>query len=315
MSRRVKKTAHRAGFVALIGRPNVGKSTLVNALLGQKVSIVTPKPQTTRTRIHGILTVSEAQIILVDTPGLCDERSALRKAMRRIAGDAAAESDVALVVTELRGKTPELQPEDLEVIEEARRGRGHVVVAINKIDKLPQKELLLPLMEKYSKELAVDTIVPISARDGDGLELLQERLIERLPESPQLFPEDMVTDQAERVLCAELVREQLMLKTAQEVPHSAAVVIESFEDGRDAEGRGLCRLEGRIYVERDSQKAIVVGKGGSMIKTISEAARKQIEELLGCKVYLRMTVHVDKDWTQSELAVRRRVESNLPDFG
>lgn len=309
MSKRAKKaeTPHRAGFVALVGRPNVGKSTLVNKLLGQKVSIVTPKPQTTRTRIQGILTMPEAQIVLVDTPGLGGGQGALKTAMQRVAGDAAADSDAALIVLEIRGHVPELAPEDRAVLNEARKSRGTIIVAINKVDKIKQKETLLPWLQTLSNEIAGAPLVPISARTGDGLDVLLAELIKVLPEGPDLFPEDLVTDQAERVLAAELVREQLLLRTQAEVPHSAAVVIETFEDERTADGKGMCRLEGRIYVERDSQKAIVVGKGGHQIKDVSTAARKSIEDMLGCKVFLRLTVHVDPDWTRSERGVRRRM--------
>lgn len=298
----------RAGFVALVGRPNVGKSTLVNALLGEKVAIVTPKPQTTRTRIYGILNRPDAQVVLVDTPGLVQSTSPLKKALRRVTGQAATDSDVRLVVAECRGETPELSEADLDVITTAKAAPGPVVLALNKIDKLARKETLLPWMARYREELNLAAIVPISAKRNDGLDILVDELVKLLPESPRLFPEDVYTDQAERALCAELVREQLLFLLAQEVPHGAAVVIESFEDERDdvsATRRGLCRLEGRIYVERESQKGIVVGKGGAMIRAISEKSRLAIEELLGCKVYLRLTVHVAKDWTESEAAVRR----------
>ena len=306
MTKRVKK-GHRAGFVALIGRPNVGKSTLVNKLLGQKVTIVTPKPQTTRTRIQGILTLPEAQIILVDTPGMGGGEGALKTAMQRVAGDAAADSDVALVIVEVRGDTPKITDADQAVLKEARKSRGSIVVAINKIDQIKRKDALLPWLAALSAELGDVQIVPISARTGDGLDVLIAELTKLLPESPQLFPPDVVTDQAERVLAAELVREQLLLRMREEVPHSAAVVIEQFEDERDAKGQGLCRLEGRIYVERESQKGIVVGKGGHQIKEVSTAARKAIEEMLGCKVFLRLTVHVDPEWTSTDRAVQRRM--------
>lgn len=306
MTKRVKK-GHRAGFVALIGRPNVGKSTLTNKLLGQKVSIVTPKPQTTRTRIQGILTLPEAQIILVDTPGMGGGQGALKTAMQRVAGDAAADSDVALVVVEVRGETPQITDADKAVLKEARKSRGSIVVAINKIDQIKRKDTLLPWLAALAQELGDVQIVPISARTGDGLDVLVTELIKLLPESPQLFPPDVVTDQAERVLAAELVREQLLMRMRDEVPHSAAVVIEQFEDERDAKGQGMCRLEGRIYVERESQKGIVVGKGGHQIKEVSTAARKAIEEMLGCKVFLRLTVHVDPDWTSTDRAVQRRM--------
>jgi len=295
----------RAGFVALVGRPNVGKSTLVNALLGAKVAIVTPKPQTTRTRIQGILNRDDAQLILVDTPGLVVRDTALRRSMRRIASLAAMDADAVLVVAECRGEHAKLSDADHEVLVEAKKGRGKIVLALNKIDALPRKESLLPWIELYRQEQQLAAVVPISARTGDGLEQLVTELVATLPESPALFPTDLHTDQAERFLAAEFVREQLLLHLHEEVPHGTAVVIETFEDERREGGAGLCRLEGRIYVERESQRGIVVGKKGSMIKAISQAARHEIEVMLGSKVYLRLEVHVARDWTDNEQAVRR----------
>jgi len=295
----------RAGFIALVGRPNVGKSTLVNALVGEKVAIVSPKPQTTRTRIHGILNRPDAQLVLVDTPGLSLADSVLRKAMSRTAGLAAADADHVLLVAECRDGAPGLSPPDRAVIEVAKRTRGTVVVALNKIDLLARKELLLPWMQLYQDALSPTAIVPISARGHDGLGHLIDELVKVLPEGPALFPQDMHTDQAERFLCGELIREQLFLQLRQEVPYATAVVIESFEDERRENGEGLVRIEGRIYVERDSQKGIVVGKGGATIKEVSTSSRAGIETLLGCKVFLRVTVHVDPDWTDSEREVRR----------
>jgi GTP-binding protein Era len=298
-------TAHRAGFVALVGRPNVGKSTLLNRLAGSKLAIVTPKPQTTRTRIEAIVNQPHGQVILVDTPGITAGKDALRKAMRRIAHGAAADADLALVVVEAAGAAGEISREDRRVVEAARQGAGRIIVAINKIDRLERKEVLLPAIERYAALSGIEAVIPIAALVGDGTDRLLEEVVARLPESPPLFDADVLTDQAERVLCAELVREQLLLQMRDEVPHSAAVVIDAFEDGRTDDGQGLCRLEGRVVVERDSQKGIVVGKRGSRIKAVSTAARQAIEELLGCKVFLRLRVVVDRNWTQNARAVSR----------
>lgn len=296
----------RSGFVALIGRPNVGKSTLVNALLGEKVAIVSPRPQTTRNRIHGILNMPSAQVVLVDTPGMCAPGRPLADALRKAAGSAAADADLSLVLVEVRSDNPEISEADREVLRTAsqNRDRGAVVLAINKVDTIKRKEILLPWIERYAAEYDLAAVIPISALRRDGLDPLLEELVGRLPEGPPLFPTDLHTDQAERFLCAELVREQMLLQLQYELPHSAAVVIETFEDGRD-QARPLCRIEGRIYVERDSQKAIVVGKGGQQVKTISQKARRHIEAVLGCNVFLRLTVHVDKNWTRNAGAVRR----------
>ena len=295
----------RCGFVAIVGRPNVGKSTLVNAFLGSKVSIVSPKPQTTRNRLHGIVNRPDAQVILVDTPGFCRETGPLTKALRSTAGSAATDADVTLVVAEIHGDSAEISPADQEVLRMARVGPGKLILAINKIDRLPLKEMLLPWMAAYARDFELTAVVPISARDQDGLDALMDVLLAHLPQGPALFPKDMHTDQAERFICAELVREQLLYQTHDEVPHSAVVVLESFEDGREDPHKPMCWLEGRIYLERDSQKGIVVGKGGQQIKAISQAARSRIEALLGCKVFLKLTVHVDKRWTTSEQALRR----------
>jgi GTPase len=298
----------RAGFVALVGRPNVGKSTLVNTLLGEKVSITSPKAQTTRTRIHGILNRPDSQLIFVDTPGLTRPETALRRAMRQVTGDAAAEADLQLVVVECRSATAELSEMDRDVLDIARTGHGPIVLAINKIDTMPRKDMMLPWIALYGQSPGIKAVVPISARTGDGLDVLLRELIALVPESPPLFPRDLHTDQAERFLCGELVREQLLKMLREEVPHSAAVIIEDFEDERREENgktAGLVRIHGRIVIERESQKGIVVGKGGSMIKAVSEASRHEIEALVGCKVFLRLTVHVEAGWTDDERAMAR----------
>jgi GTPase len=291
-----------SGFVALVGRPNVGKSTLVNALVGQKVAIVSPKPQTTRNRLRAIINRDNAQVVLVDTPGLTEGGDALRRMLKRVTGLAARDADIGLAMLEIKGREPELDAIDRQVLELAKQHQ--MVVAINKVDRLPQKELLLPWMAALHEACGGAAVVPISAKTGDGLEPLLAELIARLPEGPPLFPPEMVTDEAERVLVAELVREQILYKTHEEVPHAAAVIIETFEDERDQKG-GICRLEGKIYVERDSQKGILVGAKGQMIKAISEAARREIEALLGSRVFLRLTVHVDRDWRKHERSVSR----------
>lgn len=303
----------RSGFAAIVGRPNVGKSTLLNALLGEKVSIVSPKPQTTRNRINGILNLPEAQIIFTDTPGLSHRsgKNRLQQTLKRVAGTAVGDSDITVVVVEIGALSADAEPfvarEDLDLVTRARRGKpgnGDVILAVNKIDRVRPKSRLLPWIDVYGRETQVTTILPISALAGKGLTELVASIVARLPEGEPLFPQDLHTDRAERFLCAELVREQLLLQTHDEIPHSAAVVIEEFEDGRD-EGGDLCRLTGRIYVERDSQKGIVIGKKGARIRAVSEQARLGIAELLGCRVYLRLTVHVDRRWTDNARSLRR----------
>ncbi len=291
----------RAGVVAVVGLPNAGKSTLTNTLAGLKVSIVTPKPQTTRSPIQAVLTREDAQVVLVDTPGLTRGHDALRRALYATAVRAAREADVALLIMEVSGGVP-LTPVAREALDLAREGGRPVAVALNKIDKLKAKEMLLPWIAAYAAEAGVKTVVPISALKAEGLKALVDELVALLPESPALFPPDTVTDQIERVLCAELVREQLFLALHEELPYSAAVLIDEFEDGRP---QGMVHLLGRIVVERESQKGIVVGKGGRQVKAISERARAEIEKLLDAKVFLRLSVVVDPNWTESPAAVRR----------
>jgi GTP-binding protein Era len=297
--------SHRSGFCALLGRPNVGKSTLINKLVGAKVAIVTPKPQTTRNRILGIIGLPEAQVVLVDTPGLSQGAGPLRQALARSAGSAVSDADLTVVVVEARPRDVVISEEDRIVLETAKRGGGQVLLALNKVDNVQDKRMLLPWMAAYAAAHDVAAIVPISARTGEGLELLLEHIVRLLPQGPPLFPEEMHTDQAERFLCAELVREQLLYRTQQEVPHSAHVLIDVFEDDRDNKARPFCHLEGRIIVERDSQKAIVIGHGGATIKTVSTHARAGIEAMLGCQIFLRLSVHVDARWTTKPDALRR----------
>ena len=295
----------KSGFVALVGRPNVGKSTLMNAFLREKVAVVSPRPQTTRTRIHGILNGEGHQVVFVDTPGVCDNRNALRKAMRAVGGNAAADSDVTLLIVEARRGEPRVAPEERHLIEAARGNPGGtLLVALNKVDALRDKADMLPWIEVYAQASEADAIIPISALREDGLQSLLDEILARLPDGPPLFPTDMHTDQAERTMCEELIRVQLLLQLREEVPHSAAVVIEQFDESEREDDGGLVHLEGRIYIERESQRGIVIGKKGSRIKAVSTAARHDIEELLGCKVYLRLAVHVDPHWTNKARAVQ-----------
>ena len=289
-----------------MGRPNAGKSTLVNALLGEKVAITSPKPQTTRTRVRGILNRETAQIILVDTPGFCETNNALRKAMRRTAGSTPADCDLAVLVFEIKNhvEEPALEPEDEMILDAARAAPGGVLVVLNKVDRIKHKEALLPWIQLFASQEKVRAVIPVSALRQDGLEVLESEILKVLPKSPPLFDRDLHTDQTERALCQELIREQLLMYTQEEVPHGVAVVIESFEDDRKDDG-GIVRIEGRIYVERDSQKGIVVGSKGARIRQVSEKAREAMEHALGSKVYLRMQVAVDKSWTRRMEAVNR----------
>jgi GTP-binding protein Era len=295
--------AHRAGFAAIVGRPNVGKSTLLNKLVQQKLAIVSPKPQTTRSRILGVVTQPGAQIAFVDTPGLHEARSGLNARMVDRALRTVADADVVLFLIE--AGPPRIHPKVKDALERVKQAKKPTVLVINKIDLLSRDELL-PLIDRFSKEHDFADIYPLSALTGENLEGLLDVLVPLLPEGDPLFPADVWTDVAERDLCAELVREQILRQTEQEVPYSAAVVVEEFDESERQVGpRGLVRLLATILVERDSQKGILIGKGGARLKEIGARSRAQMEKLLGCKVFLQLHVRVEKDWTQTEKGLRR----------
>jgi GTP-binding protein Era len=320
-------STHRAGYVAIVGRPNVGKSTLLNALIGQKVAIVTPKPQTTRDTILGIKNVPGAQIIFVDTPGLHPARGVpLNDRMRGEALRAIGDADVVLLLTEAATAPGKPLPNDdriaLEAIAEVRKP---VVLVMTKSDRARNKEALLPQIERMTHVRPFDAVVPTSAVKKVGLDALVREIVERLPESPPFFPEEMVTDRAERFLAAELVREQITLLTHDELPYSVAVVVERWEDDvllpspapRSGKGgkpgkpgkapragpRELSRIWATIHVNRQSQKAIVVGKGGTKLRAIGTAARHQIEAMVGHQVHLELFVRVSAGWAESARGV------------
>jgi GTP-binding protein Era len=346
--------AFRSGFVSIIGRPNAGKSTLLNALLGQKLAIVTHKPQTTRTRIHGVLEVPlkkkakgeaghpAAQVVLVDTPGIHKPETQLDRRMMQEVQDALESRDAVLFMVDVTHRlaksgdsTPTSQNRDvghpakitgrmaMSAAEDdfalalVRRLDCPVVLVLNKIDAV-RKEELLPLMAHWSGLHAFAEVVPISARKKEGLDLLLEKIVAVLPEGQRYFPRDQVTDQPERFLVAELIREKILMLTGEEVPYATAVVIERFEEPASAkkmkDGRlPVTKIAAAIYCERRGQKAILIGKQGGMLKAIGTAARKEIEGLLGTRVFLELFVKVQEEWRSSrgfveELDWRRQLE-------
>ncbi|MDH7500775.1 MAG: GTPase Era [candidate division NC10 bacterium] len=288
----------RSGFVAIVGRPNVGKSTLLNRLLGQKISIVSAKPQTTRFRILGIKTVPHAQMVFVDTPGVHPAGSRLNQELSRVAFAALKDSDLLLWMIEAGS---DLDEDDHSLWEKIKEAGRPTFLLINKIDLLPRKRLL-PLISRLASLGPFAEIVPISALRGENLERLEELILKYLPEGPALFPEGQITDQPERLLTAEFIREKIFQSTHQEIPYAVAVVVEEF---REIQEKGLVTIDATIYVEKESQKGILIGKGGEALKRIGEAARREIEHLLGSRVYLRLWVKVKRDWRKDREALRQ----------
>jgi len=290
-----KKQVFRSGFVAIIGRPNAGKSTLVNRLVGQKIAIVTSKPQTTRNRVQGIVSQPEGQIVFIDTPGLHQGKSALDRQMMQEVAAALEGIDVLLLMFDASSSEPR---GDELLLEKARRFRGKTVLALNKIDRLP-KPKLLPLMESFAKAFDFAAIVPISALKGSGCDELLREILNHLPEGSPYFPEDQVTDQPERFLAAEIIREKAIQVMYHEVPYALAVFVEKFE-----ETPKLLRIEALMNVERDSQKKILIGHKGQTIKRIGTEARKELEAILGAKIYLGLYVKVAPGWRENPQKVR-----------
>lgn len=282
----------KSGVVALIGRPNAGKSTLLNAVIGEKIAIVSDKPQTTRTRIAGVLTRGEGQIVFLDTPGIHKPGYGLNRRMMAIVTDALSTVDLILLIIDA---IKPMGHGDQFVLDMLKRAGTRAFLLPNKVDALRDKKQLLPLIERYTGEQEFAEVIPLSALTGDGVELLVPKVFEYLPTGPQLYPEDEMTDQPERVLAAELVREKILQVTGEELPYVTAVVTERWE-----EAEAITRIHCLIYVERPSHRAIVVGKAGARLKDIGTAARADIEKLLGRHVFLNLFVKVRERWRDDE---------------
>lgn len=292
-------TEHKSGFVAIVGRPNVGKSTLLNRIVGQKIAIMSDKAQTTRNKIQGIYTIPEAQIVFIDTPGIHKPKHRLGDFMVESAYNAMREVDATLFMVsadQKRGKGGDF------IIERLKNNNSPVYLIINKIDKVHPDDLL-SIIEDYSKQMDFKEIIPISATEGNNFEHLMDVLVEQMPEGPQYFPDDQITDHPEYFIVSELIREKVLLLTRDEIPHSVAVVVDSMK--RDENDK--VHVQATIIVERDSQKGIIIGKGGKMLKQIGTKARQDIEYLLDDKVYLELWVKVQKDWRDKKIY--------LQDFG
>ena len=287
----------RSGFAAIIGRPNVGKSSLLNRVVGQKVTITSPRPQTTRHKILGIKTSPEGQVVYVDTPGLHrGGKSAINRYMNRAAKSALTDVDVVVWVIEALRWTAE----DQDILAQLIKVDAPVILAVNKVDKVEDKSALLPFLQSVAAMREFAAVVPVSAHSGDNVERLEAGVLALLPEGTALFPEDQVTDRSERFLAAELVREKLMRRLGEELPYAVTVQIEQF-----SEQNGVLHIHAAIWVEKESQKAIVIGNGGAVLKEIGRRARVSMEHAFGAKVFLKTWVRVKESWSEDERALRQ----------
>jgi GTP-binding protein Era len=308
----------RSGFVCILGRPNAGKSTLLNALVGEKLAIISPKPQTTRNRIQGIIHVPKrnskggGQIVLIDTPGVHKPDSQLGRKMMVEVREALEGCDLVLVIMDV---THKFDPRDQFALDLLKQSGSKAFLILNKVDLIREKARLLPLIEEYRKLYDFAEVIPISALKRRGLDVLLEQVIETLPAGPAYFPEDQVTDQPARFMVAEIIREQILLNTSEELPYATTVIVDTFE-----EGSKLTRIAATIYCEREGQKGILVGKRGQMLKKIGTAARLQIERMLGTKIFLELYVKARPGWRNSrffvdELDWRRQLQHRMEEIG
>lgn len=277
-----------SGFVSILGRPSAGKSTLLNALVGTKLAIVAEQPQTTRTSIQGVWTTANSQVVFLDTPGIHRSDTMFNRRMMIAVRASLDARDLLLYVVDA---TRRLEEEDSQALDMVRKAETPTFLVLNKIDRVKEKAQLLPLIEKYKTALEFDEYIPISALNGQGLDELRAAILKRIPAGPAHFPEDHITDQPERFMAAELIRERILRETRQEVPHSVAVLVEEFEVKKT-----LTRISAIIYVEREGQKAIIIGAKAAMLKRIGTMARREIETLLGRKVFLELNVKVRSNW-------------------
>lgn len=296
---------HKTAFVAIVGRPNVGKSSLLNSMLGQKISIVSPKPQTTRTRITGVLTQNETQLIFIDTPGLHKPRTHLGEYMVKSVKESIVGVDICLLVVDVRNK---ILSSETEFINKFKKLHIPVILVINKIDLVRNKESIISLIEKYSRLFTFEAIVPLSAKTKDGVDILIKEIKKfAMPSEYYFFDSNAITDQPERVIASEIIREKILIFLDKEIPHGAAVIIEEM---REREESNIMDIDAIIYCEKDNHKGIIIGKNGSMLKKIGSRARQDIENFFSIKVNLKIWVKVKKDWKNRESILKSLGYSN-----
>ncbi|MFQ5881464.1 MAG: GTPase Era [Candidatus Methylomirabilales bacterium] len=291
--------SHKAGFIAIIGRPNVGKSTLLNRFAGRKVAAVSPKPQTTRNRIAGVKTTGTCQMIFIDTPGIHHAETRFNHEMVKVALKSLEEVDLILW---LMDASDPLSDEDQLIREHVREVKAPVILSLNKVDLVKPRQNLLPMIEECQRLMPSTEVIPISATEDVNLDRLEQVLLRYLPEAPPFFPPEQWTDQPRYLLVAEIIREKVFQLVHQEIPYAVAVQVDEMEEGQE---RGMVDIQATIYVEKDSQKGIIIGAGGHMLKKIGQQARQEIEGLLGSRVYLGLWVRVRKGWRKDEDALRR----------
>ena len=290
----------KSSFIAIIGRPNVGKSSLMNRVLGQKVAIVSNKPQTTRTRIMGVHTIGAVQTVFIDTPGFHKPRNELDKNMNKAVGDGMSDVDAAILVVEaitpFKQGTETIPPAEVELLKELKKRKLKAILVINKIDLLDKKEELLTIITKYNNQFDFDAIIPLSAKTGNGVDLMLTELEKYAKPSPHYFCEDDITDQPEKVMVAEMIREKLLRTLDKEVPHGLAVDLERFVERDTVNGEPIVEVDAIIICEKDSHKGIIIGKQGATLKRIGSMARKDIEDFFGIKANVKLWVKVKEDW-------------------
>ena len=288
---------NKTAMITIAGRPNVGKSTLTNRLVGEKITIVSPKPQTTRSRILAVTSRGDTQFVFIDTPGFHRARTKLGSYMDKVVRNSVADVDAVMLLVE---PFPTVGPQEKALIEQLKKSDIPAVLVINKIDEVQEKKELLAVIAAYSEAYEFDAFIPISAKTGDGVTELLSALDKYAVEGPPLFPEDMITDQPEKQICAEIVREKLLLTLDKEVPHGTAIAVTKFSEREDE----VIEMDVTIFCEKQSHKGIIIGKRGSMLKRIGELARKDIEEFMGTKVFLQTWVKVKENWRDSDYLLR-----------